>query len=248
MMRLDEYIRVGYSVVYNYRNVQIENLIFLAHHGIKGRKWGVKNGPPYPLDKANSGSKSKKLEKMADSGIIKSIDVDDFDLITYGKNISPEVSKTIVDTMAKCEKDNGFVISEISTDIKNTPSMGTSVLEIEPLANGLLRLNINPYVLSGKSLNAINELFKQSSGTVANSLEDAIIHESGHATLINGKTIAEIKKLYDELSNHHIEGVSDIAYEDGAECLAELEVLRNRGESVSDEHKNFYHKYMGRDY
>lgn len=24
----------------------------LAHHGIKGQKWGVKNGPPYPLDKA----------------------------------------------------------------------------------------------------------------------------------------------------------------------------------------------------
>lgn len=23
----------------------------LAHHGIKGQKWGVKNGPPYPLDK-----------------------------------------------------------------------------------------------------------------------------------------------------------------------------------------------------
>lgn len=23
---------------------------FLAHHGIKGQKWGVQNGPPYPLD------------------------------------------------------------------------------------------------------------------------------------------------------------------------------------------------------
>ncbi len=22
----------------------------LAHHGIKGQKWGVKNGPPYPLE------------------------------------------------------------------------------------------------------------------------------------------------------------------------------------------------------
>lgn len=25
----------------------------LAHHGIKGQKWGVKNGPPYPLDSSN---------------------------------------------------------------------------------------------------------------------------------------------------------------------------------------------------
>jgi len=23
---------------------------FLIHHGIKGQKWGVRNGPPYPLD------------------------------------------------------------------------------------------------------------------------------------------------------------------------------------------------------
>lgn len=26
----------------------------LMHHGIKGQQWGVKNGPPYPLDKAES--------------------------------------------------------------------------------------------------------------------------------------------------------------------------------------------------
>jgi len=22
---------------------------YLEHHGVKGQKWGVKNGPPYPL-------------------------------------------------------------------------------------------------------------------------------------------------------------------------------------------------------
>lgn len=27
----------------------------LEHHGIKGQKWGVKNGPPYPIDKSQSG-------------------------------------------------------------------------------------------------------------------------------------------------------------------------------------------------
>lgn len=29
--------------MYNY------NLDYISHHGIKGQKWGVKNGPPYPL-------------------------------------------------------------------------------------------------------------------------------------------------------------------------------------------------------
>lgn len=28
----------------------------LEHHGIKGQKWGVKNGPPYPLDKTEKSS------------------------------------------------------------------------------------------------------------------------------------------------------------------------------------------------
>ena len=33
----------------------------LAHHGIKGQKWGVRNGPPYPL---------KRLKNAAGNGII----------------------------------------------------------------------------------------------------------------------------------------------------------------------------------
>ena len=32
----------------------------LAHHGIKGQKWGVKNGPPYPLDAVGTLSKNMK--------------------------------------------------------------------------------------------------------------------------------------------------------------------------------------------
>ena len=35
----------------------------LAHHGIKGQKWGVRNGPPYPLDKSSESGKIKKETK-----------------------------------------------------------------------------------------------------------------------------------------------------------------------------------------
>ena len=38
----------------------------LAHHGIKGQKWGVRNGPPYPLDKADK--RNKMIEDAIDSG------------------------------------------------------------------------------------------------------------------------------------------------------------------------------------
>lgn len=40
----------------------------LAHHGIKGQKWGIKNGPPYPLDQSNK----KTLTKTDDMDIINS--------------------------------------------------------------------------------------------------------------------------------------------------------------------------------
>lgn len=63
-----------------------------------------------------------------------------------------------------------------------------------------------------------------------------------------GKSYSEVEKLYEELEKIHYEGVSRIACDDGAECLAELEVLRSRNTSVSDELAMFYKKYMGKDY
>lgn len=35
----------------------------LAHHGIKGQKWGVRNGPPYPLDKSISAGLKNAVEQ-----------------------------------------------------------------------------------------------------------------------------------------------------------------------------------------
>ena len=37
----------------------------LAHHGVKGQKWGVQNGPPYPLDKSEK--KSNMVSELDDS-------------------------------------------------------------------------------------------------------------------------------------------------------------------------------------
>ena len=32
----------------------------ILHHGIEGQKWGVQNGPPYPLDRQTNGTKKKQ--------------------------------------------------------------------------------------------------------------------------------------------------------------------------------------------
>ena len=41
-----------------------EKTFELAHHGIKGQKWGVRNGPPYPIERS-------RLDKSSESGKIK---------------------------------------------------------------------------------------------------------------------------------------------------------------------------------
>lgn len=188
------------------------------------------------------------IDNSVESGIIKSLDIDDYYLATDGKGISTDVSTVIVGNMKQCERDGGFIISEITAKSIPKTSKGTPVLQIEPLPNGLIQLNLNTDILSGRSLTEIDEIFKNTDTTVVNSLKEAVIHESGHAKTISGKRLLEIEKLYAELEGIHIEGISTIAYNDGAECLAELEVLRSRSIKVPDEIAEFYEKYIGRKY
>lgn len=35
-------------------------MAYLCHHGIKGQKWGVKNGPPYPLKRITTKTSAKE--------------------------------------------------------------------------------------------------------------------------------------------------------------------------------------------
>ena len=40
---------------------------YLVHHGIKGQKWGKRNGPPYPLDSGNRSASERKAGLRASS-------------------------------------------------------------------------------------------------------------------------------------------------------------------------------------
>ena len=39
---------------------------YLMHHGIKGQKWGVENGPPYPLSLKDYTAAEKRQAKISD--------------------------------------------------------------------------------------------------------------------------------------------------------------------------------------
>ena len=40
----------------------------LYHHGIKNQKWGVRNGPPYPLSRKNNSAKRSGIVKQTITG------------------------------------------------------------------------------------------------------------------------------------------------------------------------------------
>jgi hypothetical protein len=42
---------------------------YLSHHGIDGQKWGVKNGPPYPLTNSQKSSAEKDNQSTTKNGL-----------------------------------------------------------------------------------------------------------------------------------------------------------------------------------
>lgn len=54
------------SYMYGYDNLMKDDS--LEHHGIKGQKWGVMHGPPYPLSTTKHNSVIKKSKKERPSG------------------------------------------------------------------------------------------------------------------------------------------------------------------------------------
>lgn len=188
----------------------------------------------------------KTVEKIAGRSTIKSIDIDDLKAATYGKNIDSEVEDVIYQTIKSDERKGDLFISNVVIKNIAPTEKGIPILQVEPDQYGILQLNVNSAVIAGKSLAEIDAMFASSRNTLANTLEEAAKHECGHAKLIKGLNVKQIEELYSELEKIHVEGVSDIAYSDGAECIAEVEILLFRGEEVPEEAMKLYEKYIKR--
>lgn len=57
------------------------NTLVIKHHGVLGQKWGVRNGPPYPLDAKGQYKKVKNLNSQMN-------DTWDYGIILNGKKIT----------------------------------------------------------------------------------------------------------------------------------------------------------------
>ena len=99
---------------------QYQNTDELYHHGIKGQKWGVQNGPPYPLGSHTSAmiKKGKKVAAKAKKTYDKKIKPKVNDLAKkgsdfYEKNM-PEKGKQVINKAAKKTKEVYEVNKELA--------------------------------------------------------------------------------------------------------------------------------------
>lgn len=189
----------------------------------------------------------KYIDNSVKNNIIKSLDIDDFELMAGGKEIDPEVIDAISSVISRYEKTGNVYINDFYFGSLPKEKNGTPLLQVEPTADKTLRLNVNTDVFASRTIKEINDMLSSTAINLANNLEEAVIHECGHAKSLKGKTLAEITIMYEEILQAKIENISKIAYLDGAEALAEIEVLLSRGEEVPDAAMEFYKRYMGDD-
>jgi hypothetical protein len=182
--------------------------------------------------------------------VTKYLYIDEFEIAASEGGISDDVSRVISRTVRDAEREGGFYIGE--TEIMPIPNegAGTVLMQIEPVpAGGRVRLllRINEIAFKGRTLAELDSRIVHSRDIVANSLKEAVWHEIGHAKLIAGKSMSEIETLYAELKPLGMPNISLIAAEDGAEAIAEIEVLLRRGGDLPEDVLKFYETYMRRD-
>lgn len=190
----------------------------------------------------------KNLTISKNGSIIKSLDVDDFKLMATagGREIDMKAIDIIASTIKKYENTGSVYISDFYFGSLAAETGGRPLLQIEPFADRMFRINVNTDIFEGRTLEEINEMIASTKKNLAQNLEEAVVHECGHAKSLKGKTISQIKDFYAEIADAKINGISEIAYLDGAEALAEIEILRSRGADIPAEAIDFYNKYIKR--
>lgn len=173
----------------------------------------------------------------------KSLEIDDFEYISEYNGIDAESTQIIGNTIKEYERDGGVFFSEVRY---NEPMMNEkSLFETDISGTGLIYLRGNKKLLS-LPIEEINNKIKNTIVNLPQNLREAVIHECGHSRAYYGKTVAEISEMNKELKKLGVPNISVIAEEDGAECIAEVEVLISRGESVPQDAMELYLKYTSK--
>ena len=187
----------------------------------------------------------KQFASGTNDGIIKSLEVDDFSMMSEIQDIREDVSGVISSTIKEFEKKGGMFISQANFgDYYDEETGQPALFQVVQNSFGLTELNVNVRLLGGKSLEEINRTIRATKDNLPKDLVEAVVHECGHAKAYYGKSVSEIRRMNLEIKSLGDPSVSIIAGIDGAECIAEVEVLLYRGEAVPEKAAKLYTKYV----
>lgn len=187
----------------------------------------------------------KPLDNSANSSTIKSLDIDDFETMASTKDITPEVTGVIGKTIKDFESKGGMYISEAHFGDFYDPITGFPALfQVVVNPYGLTEININSRILGGMTVDEINEIIAKTKSNLPQNLTEAVVHECGHAKAYYGKTAKQVAEMNEELLTKGVDGISKAASLDGAEVIAEVEVLLHRGAEVPEEAMKLYNEYV----
>lgn len=88
---------------------------YLAHHGILGQKWGVKHGPPYPLDDKTS----KKIKSGKVTVNIKGLSDEDLKRIVQRLNMEKQLKDLTKEQKSKGKKFTDKAIDKFGDTVLN---------------------------------------------------------------------------------------------------------------------------------
>ena len=183
----------------------------------------------------------KSVAKSSKKSIIKSLDADDFTIMSGSHNILPEVADVISGVINEYESRLDLFISDMVFGDFIDPITGKpALLQIDMNKYGLLVINVNSSLLGNKTLAEVDEMIKNIKINLPDSLREAVIHECGHAKAYKGKSAQQISAMNKAISDKGVKGISEIAESDGAECIAEVEVLLSRNSYIPPKAKVLY--------
>lgn len=221
----------------------VEELPDLPLHVPDGETVGAGEVHAVSAGQAQALQAEKGLTKGEKHGIM-NIRLDDIKAAVTGSPITEEVAEYIFGVLAEQRnqfKFDGVKVVDIDSKI---------VMQTDPVQNGTfydIVLNLNSAFLGGKTVEQLDAEIKASKVTRADSFREAVIHEIYHGKTYYGKNKGEIDALYEVLEGIQIDGISRTAYKDGFECIAEVGVLYERGETtdIPERAKDLFFKYMG---
>ena len=229
---------------------------------------GEKRGAGEPVRPANNpgAGEPRRLTGGANGGIIKALGITYADVRKTDpkSTVSDDCIKVIIDTISKAKKQRErFSFDEVK--VVNIPKKKDSdeliVFRTNATDSGgypYVVLEINSAAFLKQTKDSMDLMILNAQNTVCDSLEDAVIHEIGHAKTIQDRTYANYKRIDEDLQSDVFtaskkkdepslqdlaKNISDTAAKDGLECIAECEVLLHRGETIDSRLKEMYDTY-----